>query len=539
MVAWKRDFRNIALICLIWIVAIAVVDPRGEFPVTDDWAYAQSVWHLLDTGQLRLSDWNATTLFTQVYWGALFGFLFGPSNMVLRASVLLAALLGAIAFYRLLRLARVVPEMALLSALVVLFNPMSFLFSFSFMTDVPYTSLQIAAMWLLALGAIAMSRRATIAGWLLAVAALFIRQVGLAIPVGTAGEALVGKRLTLRRIAIALVPLLAMLVAQWLFQQWLSAGGIAPAMYGRQIPSIGAILGKPLDAARNVATVGFHCFLYLGFFTLPLTIVAADTWRAMLPKRFFFVVILTIGTVLSVATVALHIRFPTWINSLRPSGYGQDVTGTASPEWVSIPLTVLAVMGGTLLLAAVAAAAVAWYRSERTERFDIGSFALVIGLCLLAPLPFVFLRLDRYLLPITPCALVVVAMLFQQRAPMRAATIAGFASVAVMIAFSIAGMHDYMAAKRSQWAAYVDITRRISPEDVDAGWVLNGPVSYGKYGRRDAMVGWFRSDSFAISTVLRPGYRVIGRYPVDNWLPWNWNGVDMLVQQRNAPVPGV
>jgi hypothetical protein len=527
------DRRYIMLLCLVWIAAIAAVNPLGEFPVTDDWAYADTVRRLLDTGQLRFSDWNATTLFSQVYWGALFGALFGPSNLVLRCSTLVAALLGAIAFYRLLRLAKATPEITLLATLALLFNPMSFLFSFSFMTDVPYTSLQIAAMWMLALGALSLSRAATIAGWALGVAALFIRQVGFALPVGTAGEALVRARPTVRRVAIAVLPFAAFVLAQELFQHWLRASGIAPAMYGRQIPGVGGILAHPMESARNVATVGFQSFLYLGFFALPLTIVAADRWRAMLPHRRYFWFVLGSATVLTIATLALRIRFPSWINSLRQTGFGQDLTGTMTPQWLAVILTVLAVFGGVLLVAAVIAAGISWYRRKRSERFDIDVFALVTGLCLLAPLPFIFLRLDRYMIPITPCALIVVGGLFRSEMPKRRAMIAGFGSVALMGLLSVAGLHDYMAAKRAQWAAYTDLARHVPAERIDAGWVLNGPTSYGKHGQLDGTLGWFKTDDFAIDSFARPGFRTIARYPVDNWLPWNWNGMAILVQQKD------
>ena len=46
-------------------------------PLEDDWAYALSVRHLLDTGKYQLHDWAALYMVFQVYWGALFEAHFG------------------------------------------------------------------------------------------------------------------------------------------------------------------------------------------------------------------------------------------------------------------------------------------------------------------------------------------------------------------------------------------------------------------------------------------------------------------------------
>ena len=48
------------LLGLIWICMILLANPIGDFPLNDDWAYAYSVQHLLQHGELRFSDWTAT-----------------------------------------------------------------------------------------------------------------------------------------------------------------------------------------------------------------------------------------------------------------------------------------------------------------------------------------------------------------------------------------------------------------------------------------------------------------------------------------------
>ena len=50
------DWRAIALLLAVQLVVAAVVEPHGEFPIDDDWAYAHSVRWLLDEHRIRLSD---------------------------------------------------------------------------------------------------------------------------------------------------------------------------------------------------------------------------------------------------------------------------------------------------------------------------------------------------------------------------------------------------------------------------------------------------------------------------------------------------
>lgn len=112
------DARYLSLLMLIWAVAAVIVDVRGEFPVGDDWAYRFSVISLLQDGVVRLSDWTATSLLSQVYWGALFALPFGASYTALRISTLVAAIIGSFFLYRLLREVKYPPLLVFLSAAV-------------------------------------------------------------------------------------------------------------------------------------------------------------------------------------------------------------------------------------------------------------------------------------------------------------------------------------------------------------------------------------------------------------------------------------
>src|SRR5512139_458155 len=66
------------------LVLCALVDPRGEFPINDDWAYAHSVQWLLAEHRIRLSDWIAMNLLPQTLIGGAAAQVAGFSFSLLR-----------------------------------------------------------------------------------------------------------------------------------------------------------------------------------------------------------------------------------------------------------------------------------------------------------------------------------------------------------------------------------------------------------------------------------------------------------------------
>src|SRR5438093_12585801 len=97
------DLSSIWIITIIWISMVILVNPIGDFPLNDDWAYGWTVKTLLETGVFQLSDWTATNLLPQALWGTLFCLPFGFSFTALRISTLTFGLIVVIATYRLLR----------------------------------------------------------------------------------------------------------------------------------------------------------------------------------------------------------------------------------------------------------------------------------------------------------------------------------------------------------------------------------------------------------------------------------------------------
>jgi len=174
------------LLGLIWICMIFLANPVGNFPLNDDWAYAYSVQHLLQHGELRFSDWTGPNLFGQVLWGLLFCLPFGFSFSTLRSSTAVLGLVGVLATYGILRELKTSPSIATLEALTLACCPIYFALSLTFMTDVPFTAFAIASLYFFIRGLRTESRLTMAGSVVLASVAILIRQTGLALSVAFA-----------------------------------------------------------------------------------------------------------------------------------------------------------------------------------------------------------------------------------------------------------------------------------------------------------------------------------------------------------------
>jgi len=344
------DSGALLFIAVCWISAVVLVNPLGEFPSVDDWAYLTSVRALVENGEIEFSGWTAANLISQVFWGALFALPFGASYTTLRISTLVAALLAAIALYRIIRDVDRPISIALFAALLLLFNPIFFALSFTFMTDVPFVAAQTGATLFLLAGLRSGSRASSALGWVLALAAQLCRQTGLAIPIAYGGAYLVKKGWGLRRLASALLPLAIFIGVQWGYKSWLTATGKTPLMFGFQMRSaLPRLEGSPFLLVEDLAEIVRYAFFYLGLFLLPISLPAVTTMIDAVPrKRAVFIALGILAVIATVAGISLRadLIMPIWPHTWRATGIAADSAGIMAPQAFLTTITILSVAGG-------------------------------------------------------------------------------------------------------------------------------------------------------------------------------------------------
>ena len=195
MVWFKKYYFLIALI-VIYAGCIIYINPFKNFPLNDDWAYAWSAKQLLEHHELRISDWVSPTSVFHILWGSLFAYILGFHHGILRLATLTMSLIGGVFLYKTLKKTGLDERRAIWGTLLLVFNPLYFVFSFTFHTDVTFISLGIITIYLY--------QKAIQDGdmwfWIGAIFSSFAfltRQLGLALPIGIFLVLLHQKKLTL------------------------------------------------------------------------------------------------------------------------------------------------------------------------------------------------------------------------------------------------------------------------------------------------------------------------------------------------------
>ncbi|MDP3544218.1 MAG: glycosyltransferase family 39 protein [Elusimicrobiota bacterium] len=436
-----------------------------DFPLDDDWAYYTAARALVERGELRVPDIVSPTMIAHTAWGALFAKAFGLSFGALRASTLALSALALALFSRL----SVPPgrEAGPATGLHLLANPLFFLLSFTYMTDVPYLAWFLLSVLLYR--AALREDRASL--WLAASAAAglayLVRQIGVLIPAGVVLLLWRSGTLTPRRAALALGPAL---LAVGLHQAWFHfAHGPTWASVVYNGAATAALLSDPLRLSWEVYRRLAGGVLCLGLFTAPLALGALRGWRRPGAGA------AAAALVFLAPFLLLQGAFPYFLNIIHEAGLG-------SPTIPGLEAKISGLLGRAEFRAGLTAAALGsltvWLGRARDLRAALAApemrlWALCSALQLAPPLAG-GLFFDRYLLPALPFTL---ALGLRVAAPGRA----GAGALALMLAWSVFGTWDYLNWSQARWDASREAARLgVEPERLMGGIEWNGLHSYEK-----------------------------------------------------------
>lgn len=72
----------VGMLSMVWVICAVVINPVGDFPLNDDWAYGLPVEVLLKEHAFKLTDWQGASLVVQLGWGVLSVYQWGsPSRL--------------------------------------------------------------------------------------------------------------------------------------------------------------------------------------------------------------------------------------------------------------------------------------------------------------------------------------------------------------------------------------------------------------------------------------------------------------------------
>lgn len=565
-VAVELGRRHIGIILVLTAFAVGaiVVPTLAPLAVSDDWIYSRAVQRLVEDHVLRVPDLATSTLVGQVLWGAAFAKVFGFSLGVMRVSTLVVTAVGAVALYGLCTEMGATRRMAALGAGIHLFNPLSLALAYSFMTDAHFTAWVIVALYWYVRGLRRASGLAVLAGSAAASMAFLVRQQGALLPVCVAIYLTVAHwrrwGLVIRRATqAAWLPLLVAIV----YLVWVTQVNGVPVTQNLFIEDIrrGGVAGL----LQLLWRVPFIAVMTIGLLVGPIVIAlrrptdgfASPRWR---PDAVAF----SGACLLVISCFAVFFiegrEFPYAGQFFSSSGIGPtDLLGMRERLWgdvVGLTITGLALIGGVAWMVFSARAVRRWL-GPRVRGAAVAPPLLVvivlIGQALGALLPsfhFLFVgqpvfTLDRYLLPLLPLAIAVLAAVVpasRLRFPLA------WAGVAVVGILSLAGTRDFITEQSVVWSTADALHRVGVPKTkIDAGpgwdgWHLSDGTFF-EHPSRTLQAPWWvawyapaTDSTYAVTFIQRPRPG-LALHRIE-WRAWLRPGPSYLyLHYRPPPVP--
>jgi hypothetical protein len=512
------DVRNLALIAAGCAGVLALLPPAHEYPIIDDWIYYNSVQHQLATGAFEMPGLSQTTLVGLTLWGTAWARVFGLSYTTLTWSTITLGILGLFAFYVLLRRCGVGPPASLLGVALLGFNPLYLHLSYSFMTDVPFLALSLAAAYGYMRG-LQGGRAAWLwGGGLLVGWSFLIRPFAVMIPAGFVGylvlQALQTRRIRWRALIAIVAPPALIIGAWWLWSKDMPPTGAAQAAANRraefmlkevwlQVFTLRALASLPLTALSVPVVYALRRRRW--WLLAPAALLVAAGWVAFThlekgwitttPPSFTF----TLGPV----RIDLPQQLDTFVgvgNIVRVGGidffeYNQQMIWT--PEiWTLVFLG--ATLLGIALLAKLGDGALDWLGALWRRR-ALGAWqgvylaGLAIFVVSMAALSDFY---DRYVLGFLPFII-----LFVVRGAAgwgRTAWRVSAAGAVVWALFSVLAQADAVDHDNARWQAAEWLAARVSP--VHAGFDWDNVRGRG-------------NGAYEISDIANPDFRVEARFP--------------------------
>lgn len=489
----KSGAMGVVALVALYLISLAWVCPVGNFPLLDDWVYARSAVASAAAGKLVLTGYESAWSLPQVLLGAGVTALIGPSHVAFRAFgvISLVGLVTLLSAY--MRKLRISAKVSFVMCSLLLFNPVAYLLSATFMTDLPFVVLWVAACFAWDTAFATRSRTWTVASIGLSSLAIAQRQFGIVIPCAV---------------------VLLILRTYWSSEQ--------PAEKGR------AGLKGLLCAAIVAIFAGAMLYLWmraLGGYQPPL--FSGDPWRYFVPSNFKMVVLLSLGLlpagvligpynsgvshflrfarVLSLLVVFCGVYFLStgesilYGNLLSPFGIARtdELLVGERPvlflPWMNGFALALGIGMFVLTIPSMITSCASLLRdSDRSNGKAGGRFGAVLVSSTLLYLLVFSLRggFDRYLLPALPGLLVIAATAVNKPSPRRLR--AAYGALVCMGALSVALLYDYFRWNEVKWQAATElVSSGVSSAKIHAGYEWHG---------------WYHGDSSPFPGGLSSGY---------------------------------
>jgi hypothetical protein len=520
------------LLVLTWLITIFLVNPIGEFPINDDWAYAKNVFEISVHKKYYVDDWPAMTLVSQTVYGSIVSLLFGFSFTLLRISILLLAIASTVVLYFLLKRRSGNNTVSFLLTSGFSFGQIFCALSFTFMTDIFFLSFVIFSVYSLVCYLDNFKTRNYLFYIFFCLVAVLNRQHGLLLPLLIIFPLLRGTKLNLKKIISALLPFAVCISFHIGYRFVLRVYSPQHRVHGLEtfFNTLSAInLSERYLRAGDILMVAgwilIPCSIFLLFAPL-----ASDRRKRITRLIFIF------GSVMLVTLPAIN-HFPlgnVWgVNGIGPKTlkeyFVQSSEHFATPYYLRIIFSVLALISlGVILYHTL-------FRKKHFFQNEIFSRGFSLAIFFFLATYFVFLvlnesYLDRYVLPL---AFFLLVLNVPEIGTLKRGTFF-FPGIAVAILFitTVFQVKDFMNWNRTRWKAIGDLNALgINEHFIDGGFEYNAWYKPGKgYETTPDNKSWYwvDRDDFLVSGIKRENYSVKRIYCYRHYLPFTMDTLYVL-----------
>jgi len=556
-----RPWCSTMVIAGLYLLAVLIVWPAGDFPLNDDWVYGEGARVFMETGRIQIPT-SCNPCLLHVMLGGTIGKMFGFSYTNLRLLTLVMGLFAGLALNLLFREIGAGRKPALFWTLLYLFNPLVLSLCFSFMTDIAATGLTTAYMLYLFRGVRRDSRSDLVVASLMLTCAIGFRQGAALYAVS---NLVVLTLYWLRRrhswvllVGLVALPALAALAAEAWLQQ---SDRVSEAyLWFKQLhhETLGDFWRRPGQGIFSMTVALGQVGCYYGLYCLPALLpflaILPDMWRATVRLS-------PLSFTAAAAVVCTSLTKLCADGRLMP--YNQNmlrVPQVGPPNLIGISMPLLKIgqrrlltgVSGALAFMLFAALAAGLQRATvlclrvmrrpappaadgqvREEPYRSLARAAIVAHCftslalglLAVAFATVVMDVDRhYLFVLVPIFLCL--CLTQRWLKLRALWWATLPALLAMIVYSTCAAQDYLSWNRARWqAARALESAGVRPASIDGGAEYNFFHDINLWVRTfkcddpgsapQAKWRWWRvtDDEYIISFSTIPNYDVVARHP--------------------------
>lgn len=539
----KLSLKYGLILTACWIIIECLIDPLGNYPLNDDWAYYRAIKNYIQNGFIQLSDWQATSFVLQFIYGTFFVKLFGLSFTILKISTLSLTWILILTSYALFRSVQS-PIVSCLLTSILSFNPIILNLSNTFMPDVPVLVYSVLATLFIFEYFKSPHNTYLLGITFFCILAVFVRQSALVIPVAFGmSHFLMNKSFNKNTFLTSWSPTFLTILAIYLFNFIMSKFSITPGNYNMQLHAIVEISkNNPLLLIQRIFYYFVTVSVSIGLLLVPILPLILGNRILQLFKRletqlllmfYFGLIIAKMYFSQNTFPFAGNLFYANGMGPLIMTGYDSNIISDTS--LLSSILCVLFSLIGAISFFIILLGIIINVKSNQQSTAVNKSviFCILVSCMYFLPIACNYFN-DRYLIFLLP--FILYATIPRQNINKNQLKVT-FMITVFMIGVSTVITHDYFALHNTRWQAlnYLVHTKKIPVTDIDGGFEFNAlhHTSFKNYNPQHTGRWWFiENDDYIVSPYPRKGYHSIKYFTVQEWLPMTPNKMLILEKQN-------